>query len=134
MNGGSRHFFGAKSEQILTSVIPELDLLAHKVISLSPVDFAVVEGLRTTKRQKMLYNSGKSKTLNSKHCEGKALDIVPWLDNDCDYEAVSDCCFLVGLFYGVAKTLGLDLRVGALWDGNSIKNNRFVDVWHIETL
>ncbi|MDR1426024.1 MAG: hypothetical protein LBI70_03475 [Rickettsiales bacterium] len=126
--------FGARSERILALVVPELSLLAHRVISLSPIDFAVVEGLRSAQRQKMLYDSGKSKTLISKHREGRALDIVPWLDGDCDYEAVEDCCFLMGLFYGTAKTLNLDLRVGAIWDGNSIKNNKFLDIWHLEIL
>ncbi|MDR3078866.1 MAG: hypothetical protein LBU15_02405 [Rickettsiales bacterium] len=130
MSGG--YSFSARSEHLLGSVIPELGLLARQAIAASPIDFAIVEGLRTPQRQKMLYQSGKSRTLNSKHCEGRAIDIVPWLGGSCDYGAEADCCFLVGLFYGLAKTLALNLRVGALWDGNSIKGNKFIDLWHIE--
>jgi peptidoglycan L-alanyl-D-glutamate endopeptidase CwlK len=129
-----KYSFGTRSRQALATVVPELSLVAHRAISLSPIDFAIVEGSRSIERQRELYNSGASKTLHSKHCEGRAIDIAPWLHGVPDYGAVNDCCFLVGLFYGLAKMSGLELRTGALWDGDSIKNNRFIDVWHIETL
>jgi peptidoglycan L-alanyl-D-glutamate endopeptidase CwlK len=133
MSDGARGYsFGAESERILAPLLPELVLLARRVISVSPVDFALVEGLRTPERQRMLHSEGKSRTLHSKHCEGRALDLVPWLGGSPDYGAVEDCCFLVGLFYGIAKTMDMPLRVGALWDGNSIKHNKFLDVWHVE--
>jgi hypothetical protein len=76
---------------------------------------------------------------------GEAIDICPVINGKLDYMAESDLFFLVGLFYAKAielKTrydesndeygLNIKIRVGALWDGNSIKGNRFVDGWHIE--
>lgn len=124
--------FSNKSEQILNTVRLELNTLAHKVLEISPIDFAVVEGYRDIERQKQLYKEGKTKTLNSKHCTKEAIDIVPYINNKLDYEAVNDCCFIIGLFYAKAKELNMNIKVGALWNNSSIKNNSFLDVWHIE--
>ena len=110
--------FSNKSEQILNTVRLELNTLAHKVLEISPIDFTIVEGYRDIERQKQLYKEG--------------IDIVPYINNKLDYEAVNDCCFIIGLFYAKAKELGMSIKVGALWNNNSIKNNSFLDVWHIE--
>ncbi|MDR2777188.1 MAG: hypothetical protein LBB24_00215, partial [Rickettsiales bacterium] len=66
-SNGSGYSFGTRSEQMLATVAPELNLVARRVISLSPIDFAIVEGSRTLERQRELYNSGKSKTMQSRH-------------------------------------------------------------------
>ena len=60
--------FSTKSEQLLNTVQKELSVLAHEVIKISPIDFSITEGFRDRMRQKELYNEGKSRTLNSKHC------------------------------------------------------------------
>ena len=39
--------------------------------------FKVLETLRTVERQKELFKEGKSKTLNSRHLNGEAVDLVP---------------------------------------------------------
>jgi peptidoglycan L-alanyl-D-glutamate endopeptidase CwlK len=126
--------FGRESEKILESVDGRLGLLARCVLEISPVDFSLVEGLRTISRQRELYNSGRSRTLDSKHLSGRAIDIVPFLEGSCDYSALNDCCFLLGLFYAKSIELDIGIRIGALWDGTSIKNNPFLDLWHIELL
>ena len=43
----------------------------------SPLDFVVIEGLRTKERQKQLVASGASRTMNSRHLTGHAVDLVP---------------------------------------------------------
>ena len=43
----------------------------------SPLDFAVIEGLRTRKRQEQLVASGASQTMNSRHLTGHAVDLLP---------------------------------------------------------
>lgn len=43
----------------------------------SPLDFIVIEGLRTMQRQRELYASGASKTMNSRHLTGHAVDLLP---------------------------------------------------------
>jgi hypothetical protein len=135
----------------LITVDPKLQFLAVEVIRISPIDFAITSGLRTTEEQQELYKQGKSKydgiTNKSKHQEGKAIDICPCIDGKLDYMAINDLFFITGLFYLKAKEiqekyeltggnegLNINLRLGAFWNGNSIKNNSFVDGYHIELI
>lgn len=46
--------------------------------------FSVTEGLRTLDRQKQLLKAGASRTLNSRHLTGHALDVACWVDLDLD--------------------------------------------------
>lgn len=41
------------------------------------MDFIVIEGLRTVDRQKTLVAEGKSRTMNSRHLTGHAVDLLP---------------------------------------------------------
>ena len=50
-----------------------------RAIQLTPIDFVVIEGLRTVKRQQELVNQGASQTINSKHLTGDAVDLAAWL-------------------------------------------------------
>jgi peptidoglycan L-alanyl-D-glutamate endopeptidase CwlK len=45
------------------------------------VPFIVVEGLRTRERQERLVAIGASRTLNSRHLTGHAVDLAYWLDD-----------------------------------------------------
>lgn len=124
--------FSKKSKQILSKVHKDLNVLANEVLKISPIDFAITEGYRNQAKQEYLYKTGKSKTLKSKHTELKAIDICPYINNKLDYEATNDLFIIVGLFIAKAKELSINIRVGALWDNDSVKNNNFVDGWHIE--
>jgi peptidoglycan L-alanyl-D-glutamate endopeptidase CwlK len=44
--------------------------------------FLVVEGVRSPERQAQLYAEGKSRTMQSRHLTGHAVDLVPWDDRD----------------------------------------------------
>ena len=46
--------------------------------------FQVTEGVRTLEKQKMLVRQGYSKTMNSRHLTGHAVDLVPLADIDKD--------------------------------------------------
>lgn len=54
-------------------------------LSISSVDFVVLEGLREPERQKILVESGASKTLNSRHLTGHAVDLGAWVDDKVDW-------------------------------------------------
>jgi peptidoglycan L-alanyl-D-glutamate endopeptidase CwlK len=151
--------FSKSSLSKLEGVDFKLRLLAEKVLKISPIDFAITEGVRTKKEQQLLFKHGKSKCdgINSisKHQEGKAIDICPVINGKLDYTAETDLFFIVGLFYikaieirniyGLEERYNLDyddlywgfditIRTGALWDNNSIKGNKFVDGYHIELI
>lgn len=59
----------------LHGVHPDLIKVVETAIKLTEVDFRVLEGVRTVTRQKMLYEAGASKTMNSRHLTGHAVDL-----------------------------------------------------------
>lgn len=63
----------------LAGVHPDLVAVVHRAISRTEVDFAVVEGLRTTERQRQLVKAGASKTMDSRHLTGHAVDLGAWI-------------------------------------------------------
>jgi peptidoglycan L-alanyl-D-glutamate endopeptidase CwlK len=69
--------FGERSKKNLTGVHPDLVKVATKALELSQIDFTVTEGLRTKERQAQLMSAGASKTMNSRHITGHAIDIAP---------------------------------------------------------
>lgn len=66
---------GSKSLAKLNGVHPDLVKVVTAAIKLSEVDFTVLEGLRTLTRQKQLFAAGATKTLNSRHLTGHAVDL-----------------------------------------------------------
>lgn len=69
---------GSTSKKRLKGVHPDLSRVVKAAILITPQDFTVLEGLRTMDRQRELYQSGASSTLNSRHLTGHAVDIAPW--------------------------------------------------------
>lgn len=69
--------YSARSVKNLTGIHPDLRRVIDRALQDSPLDFAVIEGLRTRDRQKQLVASGASKTLNSRHITGHAVDLMP---------------------------------------------------------
>ena len=68
---------GKRSLERLKGVHPDLVAVVHDAIKITPIDFTVLEGKRTVERQKALYESGATRTLNSRHLTGHAVDIAP---------------------------------------------------------
>ena len=54
--------------------------VVKRAIQITRTDFTVIEGVRTKERQKELLYKGVSKTMNSRHITGHAVDIVPVKD------------------------------------------------------
>ena len=75
-----------KSLGKLSEVNPDLQKLVKSAISLSTIDFGISEGMRTKERQQLLYNSGKSQTMNSRHLTGHAVDVYAWKDGAVSWE------------------------------------------------
>jgi peptidoglycan LD-endopeptidase CwlK len=68
-----------RSMDRLTGVHPDLVAVVHRAISRTEVDFTVLEGLRTEARQRQLVKAGASKTMNSRHLTGHAVDLGAWV-------------------------------------------------------
>lgn len=66
----------ARSERNLSGVHPDLVKVVRKAASYGELDFVVIEGLRNAARQAELVKAGASKTHNSRHLTGHAVDIA----------------------------------------------------------
>jgi peptidoglycan L-alanyl-D-glutamate endopeptidase CwlK len=64
----------------LTGVHPDLVKVVKRAIEITPVDFQVLEGLRSLARQKQLLAQGATTTLRSRHLTGHAVDIAPLIN------------------------------------------------------
>jgi len=70
---------GQRSLSRLEGVHPDLVRVVTEAAAMSPLDFTVLEGLRTLDRQKQLIAAGATKTLNSRHLTGHAVDLAPMI-------------------------------------------------------
>lgn len=68
---------GQRSLSRLEGVHLDLVRVVKKAAALSSLDFTVLEGLRTKERQKQLLDLGATKTMNSRHLTGHAVDLAP---------------------------------------------------------
>jgi peptidoglycan L-alanyl-D-glutamate endopeptidase CwlK len=106
--------FGAKSLSKMTGLHPDLKKVLHRAIQLTEVDFSIIEGLRTLERQKQLVASGASKTLNSRHLDGHAVDIAPYMNGEIrwDWPLYNK---LAKAMKAAAKEVGVPIEWGGDW-------------------
>ena len=113
---------GTRSLQNLSGVHPDMIAVVKKAISITEVDFTVIEGVRNINRQRELLKAGKSTTLNSRHITGHAVDMVPW---PVDWEDI-------GRFETMAiamKKAAEELDIPIVWGGDW---KSFYDAPHFE--
>lgn len=115
-----------RSENNLKGVDPKLVSVVRKAITLTPVDFVVIEGLRTLERQKELFAKGASKTLKSNHLIGRAVDVAALVDGKITWEE-KYYRQISTAFKQAAKDLGISIRWGGDFKG-------FFDSPHFELL
>ena len=106
--------FGERSKKNLTGVHPDLVKVATKALELSQIDFTVTEGLRTKERQAQLMAAGASKTMNSRHITGHAIDIAPIIAGEVrwDWPPFQE---LAKAFKLAAQELGVPIVWGGDW-------------------
>ena len=81
--------FSNRSLKNLVGVHPDLVLVVRRALEITTQDFVVIEGRRTVERQQELVAKGKSKTLNSRHLTGHAVDLIPYPPNgDFDSDGI----------------------------------------------
>ena len=78
--------FGKGSLRELVGVHPYLAFAAQKAIERTEFDFGVFDGVRTAKEQRKLVARGTSKTSNSYHLYGLAIDLVPYFDSKYNWD------------------------------------------------
>lgn len=109
-----RFTLSEKSLQRLQGVHPDLVKVVHRAIALTPIDFRVIEGLRTQERQKYLYAKGATRTLNSRHLTGHAVDLVPLVNGQPSWNW-DDYYPLSAAIKQAAQELGIAVEWGGDW-------------------
>jgi len=97
----------------LRNVHPDLQKVVKRAITLTEVDFRVQEGLRTRKRQSELVAAGASKTMNSRHITGHAVDLVALVKGKVRWDWP--------LYYKIAdamKQAAKEVKVPLEWGGD----------------
>ncbi|ORM68536.1 hypothetical protein HA48_20340 [Pantoea wallisii] len=126
--------FGYKSKNNLAGVAPQLVLVLYSAIKSSPVDFCVFEGRRSLERQRMLVAKGLSKTLNSKHLTGEAVDLVPLIKGHLTWEDRAAFRLIRNAMFDAASKQDVQIRWGGDWGKYSENDNPFYDGAHFELI
>lgn len=111
----------ARDEQILGEVHPDLQRVIRRAAEIAPFRFRVLEGRRTMKRQRELVAKGASKTLNSRHLTGHAIDLAPYTDGNGDGKIDGADLWHWPLYHQLApaiKQAAAEVNVPVEWGGD----------------
>jgi peptidoglycan L-alanyl-D-glutamate endopeptidase CwlK len=104
-----------KSLDRLSGVHPDLMAVVKRAIEITEVDFAVLEGVRSKARQEQLFKQKATKTMNSRHLTGHAVDLGAYVAGSIRWDW--------GLYYKLAeavqqaaKELNVQIVWGGVWD------------------
>ena len=108
----------------LEGVKCQLVAVVMRAAQLTDIPFNVNEGMRTIERQRQLLALGKSRTMQSKHLTGEAVDLYPLTQ---DRKAVDWKGF--DRLAAVMKQAAKELNTKIQWGGDWVK---FIDKPHFE--
>jgi peptidoglycan L-alanyl-D-glutamate endopeptidase CwlK len=105
----------------LEGVDENLVAVVKRAIELTNVDFGVTFGLRTLEEQEKLFAAGRSKTMKSKHLEGRAVDLMAYVDGKGCWglNVYDDLC---DAMKAAAEELGVAIKWGAAWSEGDIRS------------
>jgi len=118
--------FSERSLNNLKGVHPKLVAVVKRALVISPIDFTVLEGVRSQERQNELWAQGRTKPgqvvtwIQSTGTHGiqsdgygHAVDLAPYPIDWNDFERFDQ---LATVMFAAAKELGVTLRWGGNWD------------------
>lgn len=107
----SKYSLGSRSLSNLQGVHPDLVKVVKRAIQITDQDFTVIEGVRSVSRQRELVAKGASKTMNSRHLTGHAVDIAPY-PISWEWEKFYP---IADAMKQAAQELGIELEWGGDW-------------------
>mgnify|MGYP000645743792 CR=1 FL=1 len=146
--------FGSKSEERLSTIHPDLQLVFRKALACSEVDFGIAEGHRSVERQQKLYAQGRTEPgmvvtridgvkVKGKHnfLPSRAGDIYAFVGGKALWSE-RYLVYLGGVIMTTAKRLFAEGRIhhqirwGGNWDrdGFILDDQNFDDLPHFELL
>lgn len=102
-----------KSIDRLSGVHPDLVAVVKLAIELSDINFQVIEGVRSKARQEQLVKAGASKTMNSMHLTGHAVDLCALINDSVRWDWP--------LYFKIAdamKQAATQLKISIEWGGD----------------
>ena len=102
-----------RSETSLQGVHPDLVKVVRRAAEITTVDFVITEGKRTEAKQKQMVASGASRTMNSRHLTGHAVDLAAKVGKDIRWDWP--------LYFKLAaamKQAAAELKVSIEWGGD----------------
>lgn len=122
---------GKRSLERLAGVHPDLVRVVKRAIELTEHDFSVIEGLRTIETQRAYVAKGASKTMNSRHITGHAVDLYP-VGRPTPWDK---CPTIAVAMLAAAVELDVAIRWGGDWNMNGdSRDEKFYDGPHFELL
>lgn len=112
-----------RSKARLSGVHPDLIRVVMRAIEITKIDFGVTEGLRTEKRQRELVDAGASKTMNSRHITGHAVDLAAFVGREVRWD--------FGLYIQLAEAMrdaAREFGIPVVWGGSWMLLNNMDDV------
>lgn len=109
----SNFHLSQRSLDRLNGVHEDLATVVRRAIEITEVDFTVLEGVRTLKRQQDLVAAGASRTLRSRHLTGHAVDLGPMVGGALRWDWP--------LYYKIAdamKAAAAERKVPIAWGGD----------------
>lgn len=103
-----------RSLERLVGVHIDLVQCVKTAIQMTTVDFTVLEGLRTYERQRKLVTAGASKTMNSRHLSGHAVDLGAYVDGEVRWDW-SLYFYIADAMMDAAKSLNVPVEWGGAW-------------------
>jgi peptidoglycan L-alanyl-D-glutamate endopeptidase CwlK len=126
--------FSERSLNNLKGVHPKLVAVVHRALELTPIDFTVLEGVRSQARQDELWAQGRTKpgqvvtwvqTSGTHGIQGDgyghAVDLAPY---PIDWNDHGRFDALANIMFAAAKEIGVTLRWGGNWDMDSVIHER----------
>lgn len=101
----------ARSERNLIGVHPDLVKVIRRAAKAG--GFVVTEGLRTKARQAQLVKAGASRTMNSRHITGHAIDVAALVNGEVRWDWP-----LYAAIAKIVKAAAKDLGVPIIWGGD----------------
>ena len=105
--------FSRRSLSVLGTVHSDLQHLFACVVLCHDCNILPDGGLRTPERQLELYQAGASKTLDSYHLTGNAVDVAPW---PIDFDDIDGFKRFAVYVHEMAETLDIEVQWGGSWE------------------
>ena len=99
-----------RSMKNLEGVHEDLVKVVQRALEITEVDFTVIEGVRSHEKQAQLLRTGATRTMNSRHLTGHAVDLAALVNGKINW-TWSYYCDIAEAMKTAAKELGVSVVV-----------------------